>query len=306
MDAIINDPQSIFLGYLQWLFLAFVFTLIFAVYFIKPLRESLSTRNLLWMVVAVLLLGIPLFMSHQNYVYTDYHPGTKEQVRKILYIILPLLWLAIPKLKFDLDEKLHLQEIRKNLKNFNEHKRKIGLIGFMCLSIALTFVFLPSFWLWFPLIVGMISILFNKSKWKIAILVFMLLLISIEFGTMTRYEFNRRLGEDINNEIEDGEVIMFDGIAWVKTNNGRGLDRYFLAPYVTKDYRIVNFDSNETPDYIITKNNSMIYENYTILKEYYDHDKRGIFLEMFYDLRETLTNPEEVEKKPEYILWRRE
>jgi hypothetical protein len=306
MEAIINDPQSIFLGYLRWLFLAFVFTLIFAVYFIKPLRASLSIRKLLWVVVAVLLLGIPLFMSHQNYVYPDYHPDVKEQVRKIFYIILPLLWLAIPNLKLDLDEKLRIGGIRENLRNIKEHKRSAKYIVFIGITIVFTFVFLPSFWLWFPLIVGMISILFNKSKWKIAILVLMLLLISIEFGTITKYEYNRRLGEDINNEIEDGDVIMLDGIAWVKTHNDRGLDRYFLAPYVTKDYRIVNFDSNETPDYIITKNNSIIYENYTVLKEYYNHDKRGIFLEMFYDLRETLTNPEEVEKKPVYILWGRE
>lgn len=258
------------------------------------------------MVVIAMTFGIPFAMAYQDYIYHIYTNTPKEGLRTIFYVTLPLLWLSIPNIKFHLNEKLHLKELKSNLKNPNEllkdHKSLILVTG----AIVSAILFMPHKWLLFPLGIGIVSFLFKPLKWKIAILCLMLFIVNLNDNTGIAYSYNRELGEDMNNIIENGDVIMLDGIDYVKANNNSRIDRYILAPYVTKNYRIINFDSNNIPDYIITQNPDAAFKNYTILKTYYSHDKRGIFTQTYNFLYHVFIDPNERDRVPVYIVWERD
>jgi hypothetical protein len=134
----------------------------------------------------------------------------------------------------------------------------------------------------------------------------MLLIVNLNDNTGISYSHNRELGEDMNNIMEDGDVIMLDGIDYVKAHNSSQIDRYILAPYVTKNYRIINFDSNEAPDYIITQNPDAEFENYKILKTYYGHDRRGVFTQIYNYLYHMFIDQNERDRVPAYIVWERD
>jgi hypothetical protein len=279
----------------------FIYTLGLAIYFVKPLKSSITIKNLLGIIIALFLLGVPLAQAYQYYVYHFYWeivPINKDAVRTtIFYITLPLLWLVIPKTELKLDEKLHFKEIWVNLKNYKEHKKNYKLFALMGIAIIVTIVFMSVLWLIFPSIIGFFSLCFKEMKWKVAILCFMIAIVSINDNTGVRFDHNRRLGEDMNKLIEDGDVVMLDEIDFIKPHNLTKINAYILAPYVTKSYRIINSDSNETPDFIITQNDTNIYENYTIINKYYNNDNKGIFTQIYSELYKTFRKPKEIEKK---------
>jgi hypothetical protein len=305
-EVMSSAPLYIGARYLQVLFFVLVYTFGFTIYFIKPLRRTFSIRNVLWMVVITFLLGFPLIMAYQDYIYALYNPSPREQLRIFFYITLPLLWLSIPNIKYDMNEKLRLSEISRNLKSQRGLRKNKRLFYVMITTIVFTTVLIPQVWLLFILAGGLLSLFFVEMRWKIVILCLILMVSSLNDNTGVSYEYNRRLGEDMNRYIEDGDVIMLDGISFVKPHNQSKFDRYILAPYVTKTYRIINFDSNETPDYIITQNIDINFHNYSVLKRYYNNDKNGIFTQIYNLLHLTFTDYHEGERTPIYILWERE
>ena len=102
--------------------------------------------------------------------------------------------------------------------------------------------------------------------------------------------------------IDDGDVIMFTGIVYVNsTTTPTMIDRYLLAPYVCKEYRILNHDSNETPDFIISRQEHLIFENFTLVNRYYTRDKRGLFTQIKKEVLVKMGKGIENEKKPRMI-----
>ncbi|UCF07737.1 MAG: hypothetical protein JSW28_08865 [Thermoplasmata archaeon] len=306
LDALTGNPVYFFSRYMVLLIFMFVYLLGFAIYFYKPLRSSFSSKNLLWMVVAALFFGLPFMMAYQDYVYQVYERFIKEGLRAVFFITLPILWLAVPNTNYDLDEKLKFKEIWNEFKKVREHRKNIGLYACVAVAIGLGILIIPRLWFLFPICIGFISLFFNITKWKIAILCIMLVVVSINDNTGMHFSYRRELGEDMNDLLEDGDVIMFDGIDFIKSHNGSRFDRYCLAPYVKKEYRIINYDSNETPDFIITQNNEISFQNYSIIRRYYVQDKKGVFTQIYNEIYKAIKHPPELQKEPEYIVWGRE
>jgi hypothetical protein len=180
------------------------------------------------------------------------------------------------------------------------------LFAILAVFTVLAFIFFNGFAIIFTMVIGSFSLFFKGGKWKIVLLSVMVVVVGVNDNTGARYEHWRQLGEDMDELLEDGDIIMLDGIDFIKDHNGSSFDRYVLAPYTGKEYRIVNFDSNETPDYILTKNRHITYDNYTVFRQYFNTGHKGVFTQLLSEIYKLIKGEPVVERIPEFTLWERD
>jgi hypothetical protein len=286
----------------------FVFSLIYVtvyiIFFFKSIRISLHewkdpSNNICLLVIFGLIL-FTVYMITYIHISFDGPLISRDRLRYLQLAILPIAWLAIKNYNYDLNSKIKFDLRKPFTRILRFLKSREGIFGLLFLIIGLFFL-RQIFFLLF-LVFSYISLIFISAEHKIFVFFVMLLIVSINTSTGISYSYNKELGMDMNERLNEGDIVAFDSVTFFGVNGENGIDRYILAPYVEGDYILVDYSPNTTVDYIISAEPDNEYNNYTLIKKYYSEDRRGIISVAV----ETILSPGQSSKVAIYVLWERD
>ncbi len=231
--------------------------------------------------------GVPLFW--------------RDRMRYILYAFIPLVWLAVRKVDFQLDRSIgdSVREFGVSYQHikirFNEIlQNRLWITSILILIVAgVTSLIIVGGWLAAFLVVAASALVFRSPRKRLAIFLAVLLVFSIEAGTAEVKFAAPSAGADISNMLGPNEVVAVDGTTWHQF--------YFLYPFVhDPETHILPYDGNTTPDYIASYQVSASYTGYTAIGYYYDNTRGGLISETFATIIGSTTQ----ESKLSIVLWK--
>jgi hypothetical protein len=303
MSAFLETPiEKVLIAFLIMFVFCLVYVTALCLFFLKPIKTSIyQWKNPLNNICLLAILGLMLFTS---FIITHMHIAYgqdliwKCRLKYLQLTILPIVWLAVRNHDYNIHKRIKFN-IKKPFKRLvSTLKSREGIFGLIILGIGLLLT--RRFFLLTILIFSYVSLVFRSPEYKLLIFGIMLLVISLDSATGVWCSYKKEVGLDLNERMEDGDTIAFDAVLYNESDWHGRIERYSLAPYLESDYVLIDYAPNTTADYILSVNLERQYDNYTIVKKYYNYDRRGILSIAV----ETLLQPE-WKAQVVYILWER-
>ena len=202
----------------------------------------------------------------------------RDRVRYIFYAFLPLIWLGVRNVDFQLERPLHglfkgiafqLSLLGARIGEIVRNRPWLGAISLILTGAALGFLAMGA-WIAVFLLAAAFALCFRSPRKRLAIMLVVLLVFSVESGTAEVKFAAPRVGADVNGLLAPGEVVAVDGTTYHQF--------YFLYPFIVDaEDRIVSFQDNPGAQYLVSYN---VTRDYTSLgfnetRCYYDVSAGG-------------------------------
>jgi 4-amino-4-deoxy-L-arabinose transferase-like glycosyltransferase len=259
------------------LFSAITFMILFltlSIFFPRELRATIKHAKEehysgLWLAVFIVLL-IGIFISGAFATVESISVFTPDRIRYIIAAFIPLSWLIVMDVDFNLHERFGLIRIKGIITWFKYSLSTARLVALVFISLLIiSLLFFVFEYLSTPIVmiaVGVLCFTVKGTRKRMFILLIVLLLISLNVVTEVRYSGAESIAEDLHNHISSNDTVAF-----------LTMNKYAIYPYLENiDFEIVNFNSDEMDSDWIISNYILSNNNYTLINIYSGCDCDGV------------------------------
>jgi hypothetical protein len=295
------------LQYLKMVFLSTVtFIILFsavAIFFTRELKASLKRvkeehYSGLWLAVFIVFF-IGIFISGAFAMVEAINVFTSDRIRYVIVGMVPLSWLIVKDTDFQVEGKLkwlRSGDILQCVKNTLSNTPLITII-FLSLALGFTYLFLLEYLTFYllVLIVGIICLMVKGSRKRLLLLLLLFLLLSINTITEVRYSGAESIGRDLKNHVGANDTVAL-----------YTLNKYDIYPYIENiDFKVIIFSPDCGADWIVS-DRRIIDNNYTLHREYKNHNRQGVLMLAKYLIQSGQSMDEYLERDPDYFLYKYE
>ncbi len=294
------NPTQYFINIILSLFTLLVIILSIALFFGIELKASFRKIKEehcsgLWIAILIIILTGIFILGALPFIEKPTVFST-NRIRFAIVALIPLSWLFVKDSDFQINRELKwvkIMEIFQWVKNTVSNVRLLGIILLSLIIAVVALVLIKSTYIFIFLVIGALFLGVKSPKKRLLVMLILLLILSVNTVTAINYTGPEEIGKDLKNHIGENAIVA------IHTDN-----KYATYPYIENiNFNVIKYQSGSNADWIIS-NKRISDENYTLYKEYKNHNSLGII----FLLKHLITSGESpqayFDRDPEYFLYK--